>query len=582
MTFSGRSRIEFRGKIPTTASLTGQELGGKPKAWRNSVECWHLCSAGRVACFVADDASRLETFSHPFLLIYLSRWRSSIRTSPSPHRSTPHIILDRDTREPTPSKHAIHNYPALTSRQTRASRANTSHRTAFATMSGYPGQGGYGAQQHNGGASGWGYGGSPAPGYGYNGPPQQGGYGGPPPPQGYGGPPPQGYGGPPPQGYGGPPPQGYGQGYHGGGPPPPPQYSRPPQNQYPPPNRPPPQGHDSYGYPMGGGGGGQRTGPPPPQGAQAFGHGAPQGYTFQYSNCTGRRKALLIGINYFGQKGELRGCINDVSNVSRFLNERYGYKWEDMVILTDDQKDPRKIPTKQNMQNAMDWLVRDAQPNDALFFHYSGHGGQTEDLDGDEDDGFDEVIYPVDYQRAGHIVDDEIHYRVVRPLKPGVRLTAIFDSCHSATAMDLPYVYSTKGVLKEPNLAKEAGQGLLSALGSYARGDLAGVATTVFGFAKNAFKGDDAYEKTKQTRTSPADVVMWSGSRDDQTSADATINAQATGAMSWAFITAMKQNPNQSYVQLLNSIRDVLASKYTQKPQLSCSHPLDTNLRFVM
>jgi len=56
--------------------------------------------------------------------------------------------------------------------------------------------------------------------------------------------------------------------------------------------------------------------------------------------------------------------------------------------------------------------------------------------------------------------------------------------------------------------------------------------------------------------------------------ADATIAAQATGAMSWAFITAIKQNPNQSYVQLLNSIRDVLQTKYTQKPQLSCSHPL--------
>lgn len=44
--------------------------------------------------------------------------------------------------------------------------------------------------------------------------------------------------------------------------------------------------------------------------------------------------------------------------------------------------------------------------------------------------------------------------------------------------------------------------------------------------------------------------------------------------MSWAFITALKQNPQQSYVQLLNSIRDVLDTKYTQKPQLSCSHPL--------
>ena len=44
--------------------------------------------------------------------------------------------------------------------------------------------------------------------------------------------------------------------------------------------------------------------------------------------------------------------------------------------------------------------------------------------------------------------------------------------------------------------------------------------------------------------------------------------------MSWAFINALKKNPNQSYVQLLNSIRDELEGKYTQKPQLSCSHPL--------
>jgi len=102
------------------------------------------------------------------------------------------------------------------------------------------------------------------------------------------------------------------------------------------------------------------------------------------------------------------------------------------------------------------------------------------------------------------------------------------------------------------------------------------------GFFKKATGGDDAYNKTIATKTSPADVVMWSGSKDDQTSADATIAAQATGAMSWAFINALKKNPQQSYVQLLNSIRDELATKYTQKPQLSCSHPLNTNLLFVM
>ncbi|KAJ0130339.1 Uncharacterized protein HZ326_26562 [Fusarium oxysporum f. sp. albedinis] len=65
-------------------------------------------------------------------------------------------------------------------------------------------------------------------------------------------------------------------------------------------------------------------------------------------------------------------------------------------------------------------------------------------------------------------------------------------------------------------------------------------------------------------------------------SVDATLASQATGAMTWAFVTALKKSPQQSYVQLLNSIRDELATRYTQKPHLSCSHPLDTNLLFVM
>ena len=69
-------------------------------------------------------------------------------------------------------------------------------------------------------------------------------------------------------------------------------------------------------------------------------------------------------------------------------------------------------------------------------------------------------------------------------------------------------------------------------------------------------------------------AVYLSPAADKSSRQDAQINGEATGAMSWAFIQALKKNPQQSYVQLLNSIRDELATKYTQKPQLSCSHPL--------
>ncbi|ELQ36434.1 metacaspase [Pyricularia oryzae Y34] len=397
-------------------------------------------------------------------------------------------------------------------------------------MSGYPGQGYHGAYsgpppgqypQHYGYAPPNGYGHpSPSPGYGYHQPP------------------------PPPQNYGGYNQYGYNQQSH---------YGR----QF------PPSGPPSYG-----------NAPPPPSAPQNFGHGAPQNYHYQYSQCTGKRKALMIGINYFGQRGQLRGCINDVRNMSTYLIENYGYKREDMVLLTDDQQNPMSQPTKQNLLRAMHWLVKDARPNDSLFFHYSGHGGQTKDLDGDEEDGYDEVIYPVDFRQTGHITDDEMHRIMVMPLQPGVRLTAIFDSCHSGTALDLPYIYSTQGVLKEPNLAKEAGMGLLDAMQAYSRGDMGGVASNIIGFFKKATNGEEARNITLATKTSPADVIMFSGSKDDQTSADAAIASQYTGAMSWAFITALKKNPQQSYVQLLNSIRDELATKYTQKPQLSCSHPL--------
>ena len=76
-----------------------------------------------------------------------------------------------------------------------------------------------------------------------------------------------------------------------------------------------------------------------------------------------------------------------MTNMSTFLNEKYGYRREDMVILTDDQKNPMSIPNKANILRAKQWLVKDAQPNDSLFIHFSGHGGRTPDLDGDEEDG---------------------------------------------------------------------------------------------------------------------------------------------------------------------------------------------------
>ncbi|GFZ46467.1 LOW QUALITY PROTEIN: cysteine endopeptidase [Saitozyma sp. JCM 24511] len=342
------------------------------------------------------------------------------------------------------------------------------------------------------------------------------------------------------------------------------------------------------------------------QGGQQRGNMQEQG--FEYSQCNGRRKALLVGINYYGSQNQLGGCINDAHNVERFICERFGYDTSDIVSLTDDAQDPRQIPTRENIMRAMQWLVSGAQKDDALFFHYSGHGTQTQDLDGDEDDGFDEDRYA----HLGAIAEPpRSHTLLVKPLPPGCRLTAIFDSCHSGSVMDLPYIrlyssprldpnrifpgtdpamcnaydvrtrpmvdttpqYSTEGKIKGPEYFQAAGSGLMTAGMDYLRGDTGGALGALFGAAKGAFQQRRGEQRTRSEKTSAADVIMWSGCKDSQTSADTQEAGKATGAMSYAFIAALTKYPRQSYQQLLVSIRqEMQAGRYEQKPQLSACH----------
>ncbi|KAF9926528.1 Ca(2+)-dependent cysteine protease [Linnemannia zychae] len=361
-----------------------------------------------------------------------------------------------------------------------------------------------------------------------------------------------------------------------GAPPPPPAHASPyPPAAYPSPAAPPPPVHipQHMMAPI-------NVPPPPPGWSMVQNTHIPAPTNFQLSNCTGRKRALLIGINYFRQKGELRGCINDVRNIKQFI-QRFGFFERDIVTLTDDQADPTRIPTKANIIAGMQWLVRDARPNDSFFLHYSGHGGQTRDLDGDEDDGNDNTILPVDHQRVGVIIDDIMHDILVKPLPAGCRLTAVMDCCHSGSALDLPFMYSTTGQLKDQNILQGVGSGIMGAGMSYLRGDLGGVMNSLGGIGKKINRPNR--QRIIQTKSSPSDCIMFSGCKDNQTSMDSNeAGFGSTGAMTYAFITALSANPRQSYLQLLNSIRDILRAKYEQKPQLSSSHPVDLNLIFTM
>ncbi|KAF9438349.1 Ca(2+)-dependent cysteine protease [Entomortierella beljakovae] len=297
------------------------------------------------------------------------------------------------------------------------------------------------------------------------------------------------------------------------------------------------------------------------------------------SDCSGERRAVLIGINYFGHDNPLQGCANDTKIMKKFLLEQ-GFPEENIRVLTDDQAGTELSPTKANIIRNLKWLIHDAQKNDSFFLHYSGHGGQVRDLDGDETEGKDNCIFPLDHKENGIILDDELHRLLVEELPEAARLTCVFDCCHSGSALDLPYIYTETGYI----------------LGSNALANL-GYKMVEVGFDADALKELQAqYEKLKEgekefarqvkLKAAKAEVILFSGCKDDQTSADVSItragNTSSNGAMTHAFTKSIRENPNQTFQEMLASIRRTLEEKYKQKPQLSASRPVNMGKTFHM
>lgn len=153
---------------------------------------------------------------------------------------------------------------------------------------------------------------------------------------------------------------------------------------------------------------------------------------------SGRKRALLVGINYVGTRNELRGCHNDMETMKTYL-EQQGFDGGDMRLLMDDGAHDR--PTKSNILAGMQWLGEGAGPGDSLFLCYSGHGASVRDEDDDEEDGKDECLVPLDFNDAGLLCDDEAYQHLVAPLPAGAQLVCVFDCCHSGTILDLPYTF---------------------------------------------------------------------------------------------------------------------------------------------
>merc|ERR1711983_209155 len=148
----------------------------------------------------------------------------------------------------------------------------------------------------------------------------------------------------------------------------------------------------------------------------------------------GKKRAVVIGINYFGTYSELKGCVDDAKKVNYFLKDNFGFEDKNITLLLDDGSTTK--PTKFNILYALKKMASDSKDGDVCFVYYSGHGTWVKDKSGDEKDGFDEALCACDDE---YIIDDELFEHFVLPTNEGVHTTCIFDSCMSGTVLDLPY-----------------------------------------------------------------------------------------------------------------------------------------------
>lgn len=114
-----------------------------------------------------------------------------------------------------------------------------------------------------------------------------------------------------------------------------------------------------------------------------------------------------------------------------------------MKILLDEEN--YTAPTFANIVEAFKTLSEEAQPGDAVFVQFSGHGGRVLDAAADsEAESYDEIIVPIDYEDQGVIRDTLIFKTLLAPMRYGVTATIMIDCCDTGMVLELPYAWSAK------------------------------------------------------------------------------------------------------------------------------------------
>ena len=154
-----------------------------------------------------------------------------------------------------------------------------------------------------------------------------------------------------------------------------------------------------------------------------------------------RKRAFMVGISHYDtaltgyQWNNING-VEDIKLLEPVLKKQGFY----LTTLIDEQA------TYQNITTQLSSFINKTKKGDIVYLHFSSHGQPVEDLNGDEEDGWDEAIVPIDayklykkgtYEGKNHILDDQINKfvkKIREKIGPSGFLYVIIDACHAGTS----------------------------------------------------------------------------------------------------------------------------------------------------
>ena len=154
-----------------------------------------------------------------------------------------------------------------------------------------------------------------------------------------------------------------------------------------------------------------------------------------------RKRAFMVGISHYDtaltgyQWNNING-VEDIHLLSPILKKQGFY----LTTLLDEQA------TYQNITNQLSTFTNQTKKGDVVYLHFSAHGQPVEDLNGDEEDGWDEAIVPIDayknykkgvYEGKKHLLDDQLN-TYIKKLRTKIGTTGflyvVIDACHAGTS----------------------------------------------------------------------------------------------------------------------------------------------------